>query len=139
MECRFCRIYQERSDRFICEKTHVFAILSDPRLVKGHTLVIPKRHVERMSELSPEERSDLMQEVVRIEERLLREFPGADIVQNYRPFIPEGALKVNHLHVHIRPRSLNDELYEKSQKGEKEIFHPLPEDEIAKYKALCAE
>lgn len=138
MECRFCNIQKEHSERLLYEKRHVFAILSDPRLMEGHVLVIPKRHVEKLSELSGGEREELMDEVIRVEEKILLEFPGADVVQNYRPFISENALKVNHLHVHIRPRSLNDELYEKVQITEKGVFKPLPDGEMEKYKNLFA-
>jgi len=107
--------------------------------MSGHVLVIPKRHVEKLSELSKEEREELLNETITIEEKLLTKVSGVDISQHYRPFIPENPLKVDHLHVHLRPRELNDELYEKVQIYEKTIFAPLTEEEIGEYKTLCAD
>ena len=54
---------------------------------------------------------------------------GCDIKQNYRPFQKQTKLKVNHLHIHLQPRELFDNLYEKSQIFEKEIFSDLEDVE----------
>jgi diadenosine tetraphosphate (Ap4A) HIT family hydrolase len=62
--------------------------------------------------------------------------PGCDICEHFRPFIPDNALKVSHLHIHLRPRSLDDELYEKVQIREKEIFQEPSPEEFKKYKKL---
>ena len=139
MNCRFCDIEKEHPERFIRERNYVFAILSDPRLMKGHVLVIPKRHVEKLSELSKEEREELFDETIKIEEKILTKSSGVDIAQHYRPFIPENPFKVDHLHIHIRPRELNDELYGKVQIFEKVVFSPLTEGEIGEYKTLLSD
>ncbi len=139
MQCRFCAILGAPAGRILREGKYVFAILSDPRLMKGHVLVIPKRHTEKLSELSAEERGELMDEVISIEERLLTKASGVDLVQNYRPFIPENDLKVDHLHMHLRPRELNDAIYEKVQIYERGIFAPLIEAEIQEYRSLLAD
>jgi histidine triad (HIT) family protein len=136
MPCAFCVLQKDHPEKIIREGEYVFAILSDPHLMKGHALVIPKRHVEKLSELSKDERDELMDEVVKIEEKLLTKAPGADISQHYRPFLPESPLKVNHLHMHIRPRELNDEFYEKVQVAEKDIFVPLTDEERLEYGEL---
>jgi len=103
----------------------------------GHLLVIPKRHVERLSELTKEERDGLLEEVVNVQEKILNSFAkGCDICQNFRPFIPDSKLKVSHLHFHLRPRELDDELYQKSQIHEKEIFRDIEEGEWEKYREL---
>ena len=139
MQCRFCAILEAPAGRILREGKYVFAILSDPRLMKGHVLVIPKRHTEKLSELSAEERGELMDEVISIEEKLLTKASGVDLVQNYRPFIPENDLKVDHLHMHLRPRELNDAIYEKVQIYERGIFTPLIEAEIQEYRSLLAD
>ncbi|HUC31239.1 MAG TPA: HIT family protein [Candidatus Paceibacterota bacterium] len=139
MDCRFCNIQEEHPDRLLREGKYTFAILSDPRLMEGHILVIPKRHVEKMSQLSREERDELLDETIKIEEKLLTKVSGIDIAQHYRPFIPENLLKVNHLHVHIRPRELNDELYSKVQIYEKSVFTPLTEEEITEFKSFLSD
>lgn len=137
MDCRFCRIIDHDGDQILRATSHSVVILSDPRLMPGHTLVIPKRHVERLSELGNEERMDIVDQVMDIQEKILEALaPGCDISQHFRPFIPENPLKVDHLHIHLRPRSLDDELYEKVQVREKEIFKSIDRTEIAKYKEL---
>ncbi|MEK6800639.1 MAG: HIT domain-containing protein [Nanoarchaeota archaeon] len=128
-ECPFCELNKEKT-RVIWEGEKVFVVLSNPRLMKGHILVIPKRHVGKISELDEEEREELFKTVLDFQERILGKIAkGCDIVQNYRPFQKEGRLKVYHLHVHLRPRELFDELYEKSQIHETGIFRELDENE----------
>ena len=50
-ECPFCNGIEPRS-RIIDETRETITILSNPALVRGHCLVIPKRHVEKLSELT---------------------------------------------------------------------------------------
>ncbi len=129
MECPFCEINKEKT-RIIGESEHSLAILSNPRLIEGHLLVIPKRHVENLSELQEIELKDLMEMVIKFQNKILSKISkGCDIRQNYRPFQEQDKLKVNHLHIHLQPRELFDELYEKCQIFEKEIFKELEEDE----------
>lgn len=137
MECQFCKIISTKSERIIRETEYVFVVLSDPKLMEGHMLIIPKRHIEKPSELMPDERVDLFDEVIRLQEEILEKVaPGCDICEHYRSFIPDNKLKVSHLHFHLRPRFLNDELYEKVQIHEKDVFQDLEKDEIEKYKKI---
>ena len=103
----------------------------------GHFLIIPKRHVERLSELTKEERQDLLEEVTYLQEKIIAKLaPGCDVCQHYRPFIPDNKLKVSHLHFHLRPRKLDDELYLKVQIHEKEMFKSVEEGEVEKYRVI---
>ncbi len=124
MQCPFCNIGDER---ILKKGKLVFVILSNPSLMEGHTLVIPKRHVERLSGLNDPERLELLDTVIEFQEKLLEKYPGCDVRQHCRPFLPESATKVNHLHIHLQPRSPEDELYKKSQIFEKGIFKALPD------------
>ena len=133
MDCAFCGKLEKKS-RIINESKYSFTILSNPALMKGHCLVIPKRHVESLMELSEEEKIDLLSQIIKMEKKLLEKFPGCDVRQNYRPFQLESSLKVNHLHIHLQPRTLFDELYEKCQKFEGEVFKILSEEEIEEVK-----
>jgi len=117
----------------------VYVTLSNPRLMKGHLLVIPKRHVEKISELSDEERSALLDLVIKFQELIIAKLaPGCDIRQNYRPFQKQGRIKVTHLHIHLLPRNLKDELYEGCQKYETEIFTVLSTKEESEIANLLA-
>lgn len=131
-ECPFCDISKE--NRIIDETERTFSILSNPCLMKGHCLIVPKRHVERLDELSNEELSEIFNETIKIQKLLLKKFKGCDIRQNCRPFQKQDNLKVNHLHIHLQPRELFDELYEKSQKFEKDIFRKLNHKELDEIK-----
>jgi diadenosine tetraphosphate (Ap4A) HIT family hydrolase len=136
--CPFCEIIEQNTSRKLYEGEHVFATLSNPRLVPGHTLVIPKRHVHTMGELTKEERSELIETVTMLENRILKEFAaGCDIVQNYRPFVvADNYYKVNHLHVHLQPREAGDRLDLEVKPHHRKVFGDLPEDEREKYTTL---
>jgi ATP adenylyltransferase len=130
--CPFCIISLEKS-KIIKEKNYTRVVFSNPRLTPGHLLVISKRHVEKISELNKEEQKELLETVIEFQEKILKKVAkGCDIRQNYRPFQREDKLKIHHLHVHLQPRELFDELYKKCQIFEKDIFKELTEEEITK-------
>ncbi len=125
MACPFCKIDEEKT-RVVEEKEHTLVILSNPRLMEGHLLVIPKRHIEKMSELNEEEKNELLDTVIEYQEKILDKLAkGCDIRQHHRPFQIEDDLKVDHLHIHLQPRGFKDELFEKCQIYEKDIFKNL--------------
>lgn len=139
MDCPFCRYYEEKNT-VIRESANTFTVLSNPRLMEGHLLVIPKQHIENFSELELSIRQELFEEAIKLQEIILEELAGGcDISQHYRPFVPQSKYKVNHLHIHVRSRTLNDELYEKVQKYESDVFTNVSEQEFEKYKKLFAE
>jgi histidine triad (HIT) family protein len=136
MNCPFCDIDEEKT-RIVQEGKTYYVALSNPRLVPGHLLIIPKRHMEKASELSEEERREIFDAVIKMQETVLAKFStGCDIRSNYRPFLKPGWVKVNHLHFHLQPRELEDELYQQSQKFEKELWKELPEEEREKFTQL---
>jgi diadenosine tetraphosphate (Ap4A) HIT family hydrolase len=99
--------------------------------MRGHLLVIPKRHVEKLSELDKEERVELFEEIINIENKIIEKIAsGCDITQHYRPFIQQNNLKVDHVHFHLKPREFEDELYKKVQIHEKELFSELTKEEL---------
>ena len=137
MNCPFCKISAEKTERLITETPFSFSVLSNPRLMPGHLLVIPKRHVGKFSELSEEERADLFSEAIRLQDKILEKVAsGCDMTEHFRPFIPQSRLKVDHLHIHLRPREFKDELYQKVQVHETEMFTDIAPDEFAKYRAI---
>ena len=99
----------------------------------GHLLIVPKRHVEKLSDLKKIEQADLWSLVIEFEENILKYISkGCDIRQNYRPFQKQSDLKVHHLHVHLQPRKFKDNLYRKSQIHETELFKKLSKKEFDK-------
>ncbi len=129
MNCPFCSIDKERN-RVVKEGRLAFVILSNPRLMPGHTLVIPKRHIERPSDLTVEERKELFDTTLEFQDIILKNISsGCDISQHCRPFLPESRLKVNHVHFHLRPREFKDEFYQKCMVNEAEMFKDLADEE----------
>jgi diadenosine tetraphosphate (Ap4A) HIT family hydrolase len=129
MECPFCNI----KERVIEEKDFCNVIFSNPRLMPGHILVTPKRHVEKLSELSNEEKLEIINTVTEYAEKTLKFSDGYTLQNNFMPFLPQSRTKVDHLHIHIWPRKNKDELYEKMLIHQHEVFHDLPEKDIEKY------
>jgi len=111
--CPFCNTKEMRGG-VLHKFKHVYASLSHPRKVPGHLLVIPKRHVSKLSELSDDEKKELLDVIIKYQEKLLKYSQGTMIKQNYMPFVPDSKVKVTHLHVHIIPRYLNDALKKES-------------------------
>jgi len=132
MDCPFCNINAEKT-RILKDGKFVRVIFSNPRLMPGHLLVVPKKHVEKISQLNEEEKKELFETVVEFQEKILSKVSsGCDMKQNHRPFQKQDKLKVNHLHVHLQPRELFDELYEKCQVFETDVFRDLSLEELEK-------
>jgi len=129
MSCRFCTIINDETERIVAYRDHYFVLLSNPRLVPGHLLVIPRRHVERPNELNAEEQKNMFDTMLEFQDYILENVAsGCDIRQHCKPFLPESRLKVNHVHFHVLPREFQDELFLHSQKND-EVFTDLGEDE----------
>ena len=62
--CRFCEIAKGKSDRaIIFESKNTVSFLSNPYLMKGHSLVIPKKHFESLIEVPSPVLHELIDEV----------------------------------------------------------------------------
>src|SRR5436190_974225 len=62
--CTFCRILKEKKDtkNYIFVRTkYCFAVLNIYPYNNGHTLIVPKRHVKDLDQLTKAEREDLME------------------------------------------------------------------------------
>ena len=131
-QCPFC----QPADRTLKENKHALVLLSNPRKTPGHFLVVPKRHIEKPWELHDDELRDIFNLIFFIEQKVIGKLgDGYDIRQNYRPFMPQSRLKIDHIHFHVIPRSLNDYIYSVCEKYETDLFADLDEtehDEVAK-------
>ncbi|KDR82644.1 hypothetical protein GALMADRAFT_58051 [Galerina marginata CBS 339.88] len=100
-DCTFCRIIRgELTASKVYENDKVIAILDILPLRKGHTLVIPKAHIPRLSELPPELASAVGEAVSKVAHALTQamENTGLNVVCNQ-----EYAQAVHHVHYHIIP------------------------------------
>ena len=107
-------------------------VLSNPRLLPGHILVFPKRHVEKISELNQTERTELFNTVIEYQQKIIDTFDGCDMRQNYRPFATQSNVKVDHVHIHLLPRKPDDVLKE-VLKHEKKMWTALVPSERKKF------
>ncbi|MCH1536797.1 MAG: HIT family protein [Candidatus Poseidonia sp.] len=74
---------------------------------EGHTLVIPRKPAQRLSELSPAELSGLMEGITVVQQRLGAHFSTTD----FTICLHDGPLagqEVPHVHFHVIPRSEGD-------------------------------
>jgi diadenosine tetraphosphate (Ap4A) HIT family hydrolase len=102
--CPFCSL---GSDRIISESDYSLTILDGFPVSNGHTLIIPKRHVQSFFELQAIEKAAVLQALDEAKEALEKEFsPGG-----YNIGINDGEAAgqtVMHLHVHLIPRYKGD-------------------------------
>ena len=107
-DCIFCRILAGQiAPQKVAENDVALAFLDVQPVAKGHTLVVSKTHAETILDLEPAQLHGLFDLVAaatkKIEDNLKTE--GFNIGINMREASNGG---LEHLHVHIIPRWLND-------------------------------
>ncbi len=108
--CVFCKIINnEIPSQKIYEDGFVVAFLDINPVNPGHTLIVPKKHVEDLLKASNEELSHLIIATKKVAKAILKAL-------DYKAFnleLNNGAIAgqvVNHLHLHIIPRKEDDGL-----------------------------
>jgi len=109
-QCLFCN--PRRNLTLITESATAYAMLDGYPLIKGHTLIIPKRHVANYFELPFKEQSACWLMVNKVQEMLSQEFKpdGFNIGININKSAGQTMM---HTHIHVIPR------YEGDVKGHK--------------------
>ena len=74
---------------------------------EGHTLVIPKQSVQRLSQLTNEMRTSLFEGVVSVQRELSKQFETDDNTECIHDE-PLAGQVVPHVHVHVIPRNSGD-------------------------------
>lgn len=109
-ECIFCRIAAgELPSYSVYETENALAFLDINPLSPGHTLVIPKKHAKRLTDMSAED----MAEVGRALPAVARAVMAAVGAEGFNVYQTNGACsgqQVGHVHFHIIPRNPNDGL-----------------------------
>lgn len=103
--CLFCEM---EHDRYILENAYAYAIEDKFPVTEGHSLIIPKRHVEAYFDLSQEENNAIF-ELVKIRKKQLME--GDPSIDGFNVGINVGEAAgqtVFHVHVHLIPRRKGD-------------------------------
>ena len=108
MTCLFCGIANgEGSATVVFEDEISFAFLDHRPLFPGHTLLVPRKHFETLSDLPTELVGPFFKNVQLLARavELAREAEGSFVAMNNRV-----SQSVPHLHVHVVPRRRKDGL-----------------------------
>jgi histidine triad (HIT) family protein len=107
-ECVFCEVVAGRSPAHeVWRDDVVVAFLDRSPLFRGHTLVVPLRHVVTLSDLDPDEVGPYFRRVQSIATAMPIAFgAGGTFVANNNVV----SQSVAHLHVHVVPRTRGDGL-----------------------------
>lgn len=107
-DCVFCKIIDgEIPGNIIYESDDVVAFLDANPVSKGHTLVVPKKHVEDIH--GAEEMQYMWDALVKVSDAVEQAFDleGINIAQNNGE---AAGQEVFHLHFHVTPVYTGDEL-----------------------------
>lgn len=108
-KCPFCREMQEHDDEryFILRRfTYNLVALNIFPYAKGHLLIIPLEHKSHLKELSCEARTEMMELATCSLEILEQVYHVAGANVGFNIGTIAGASVVDHLHMHIVPRSI---------------------------------
>lgn len=108
--CLFCKIVAGEIPAYkVYEDDDVLAFLDISQVTQGHTLVIPKKHVQNIYELTPAITTPLFKVVPKISRALKEAFNpiGLNLINNN----DKPLQSVFHLHFHLIPRYEEDTLY----------------------------
>lgn len=104
MDCIFCDIIsRNREGHFIYEDENHVAFLDKYPIDKGHTLVVPKQHYEKITDMPEEKVGVLFSKIPKIAQAIMKTTGAVafSLAQNNgraaKQIIP-------HVHVHIIPR-----------------------------------
>ncbi|HTT35545.1 MAG TPA: HIT family protein [Thermoplasmata archaeon] len=100
--CIFCEIVARRAPAHVVyEDATALAFLDLFPYTRGHLLVVPKRHIDRLLDLPPADRGPFLGAVAEVCRRIER------LSAHYNVALNQGSLAgqiVFHLHFHVIPR-----------------------------------
>ena len=106
MDCIFCKIAKmEIPAKIITETKNSVAFLDAFPLARGHTLVIPKHHYEKVQDMTDNDNSDLFNTVLKVISKVDK-VTGSTLLAIHNG--KESGQEIPHVHVHLIPRQSND-------------------------------
>ena len=106
-DCVFCAILKEGDDEknwILYRGKHCFVVINLYPYSNGHVMVVCNRHVDFFSNLSIEERAEVMEVVSRCERVILDAYKPGGVNVGVNLGRSAGAGILRHLHVHLVPR-----------------------------------
>ncbi|RQD57615.1 MAG: HIT family protein [Desulfonatronovibrio sp. MSAO_Bac4] len=109
-QCIFCQIVQGKVPCVRVYENHsVLAFLDIAPVKKGHTLIIPKKHVVNIMDVSSDIAAELHEVIKKVGKGLLEGLSADGFNLGMNNFEAAGQL-VMHAHYHLIPRYKNDGL-----------------------------
>ena len=107
MDCIFCKIAKkEIPSKIITETNKSIAFLDAFPLSRGHTLVIPKRHYEKVQDMTDMDNTDLFNTVHKVISKVDK-LTGATLLAIHNG--KNSGQEIPHVHVHLIPRQISDQ------------------------------
>lgn len=108
LKCLFCDT-QAIANQVIFENDKIFVIYCRSPLAKGHTIIIPKRHVTKLNNLSLDEAQNIFLGLKTLIKALKATYRATD----FNFFVNQGkraGQHISHLHFHLLPRLKNEQI-----------------------------
>ena len=106
MDCIFCKIIsREIPTKILSESSNSISFLDAFPLAKGHVLVIPKNHHQKIQDMSKEENTDLFSLVHQMISKVDSLY-GSTLLAVHNG--KDAGQEVPHVHVHLVPRRKDD-------------------------------
>lgn len=107
MDCIFCDIVnRKRPAHIVYENAKIIVFLDKYPIDEGHTLIVPKKHYERITDMPNDEINAVFTAVSPVARSMMTATGGVafNVAQNNGR---EAMQIVPHMHVHIIPRKAN--------------------------------
>ncbi|MGY3765559.1 HIT family protein [Vagococcus vulneris] len=122
-DCIFCKIIDREVPSYtVYEDDAVYAFLDITQTTKGHTLVIPKKHIADIFEYDEDLAQIVFSRIPKIARALEKNFPdmeGLNIVNNNKEIAYQT---VFHSHIHLIPRYGADDDFSMTFKNNGELY-----------------
>lgn len=110
-DCIFCRIVAgDAESSIVYESDLVLAFLDLRQFHPGHTLVIPKRHMQDIYDLQDGAAAEALITAVAVVARSVRDVLNPDGLNVWQSTGAAAGQEVPHLHLHVLPRHADDGL-----------------------------
>ncbi|MCF7923947.1 MAG: HIT family protein [Candidatus Izimaplasma sp.] len=107
MDCIFCKIIKGDIPSYkVYEDENVVAFLDISQITKGHTLIVPKKHVKNVYEMDESLASKVFVAVPKIANAIKKTYNpiGLNVINNNE----KPHQSVDHFHIHLIPRYSDD-------------------------------
>jgi histidine triad (HIT) family protein len=107
MDCIFCKIAnKEIPSKIITETENSIAFLDAFPVSRGHTLVIPKNHYEKVQDMTDIDNNDLFDTVHKVISKVDKLTSSTLLaIHNGK----DSGQEIPHVHVHLIPREIHDQ------------------------------